>query len=66
VHAAIEKGPKRIGGLDPFGSDAILGPGHVFDGVRRLHRRDDAQFGEPGHVGGTDDLRVFDARTCVT
>jgi hypothetical protein len=50
--------------LDAQRTEPRAGPRHVFDGVRRLHRRDDAKRREARDVGARDHLRMLDAVAC--
>ncbi len=44
-------------------AEAIISPAFVGDGVRGLHRSDDAEIAEAREVRRRDDLRVLDAMT---
>src|SRR2546423_10007700 len=59
--ATLQKALPRVRAFQPLDADAARREVQVADGMRRLHRRNDAEAGKSRNVRGGNDLRMLDA-----
>src|SRR5882672_12096839 len=60
-YARLNETVPRIGALQSLDAQARRREMQIADGMRRLHRRDDAEFFEAGNIERIHNLRVLNA-----